>query len=137
MFKEMSHELATRFCFMDYDRELAMIAETSAGDHHQMIGAGHLYCDVDHTQAEFAVLVPDAWQRRGVGSLIIDACLEVAAAWGLREVIGETERLNSGMLATFKKAGFELNCRADSDVVTARKHVAPRSVCQSKPIQQP
>ena len=76
------------------------------------------------------MLVPDAWQRRGVGSLIIEACLEIAADWGLREVVGETERLNSGMLATFKKAGFELHYNANSDVVKARLEITPAGVVQ-------
>lgn len=128
MFKEMSHEHAARFCFMDYDRELAMVAEITTEDSRQLIGVGHLLCDADHTKAEFAVLVPDTWQRHGVGSLIMDVCLEIAADWGLCEVVGETERMNNGMLATFKKAGFELHYKAGSDVVRARKEVVAETV---------
>lgn len=128
MFKEMSHELATRFCFMDYDRELAIVAEFAGKDSHQLVGVGHLFCDVDHDHAEFAVLVPDAWQRQGVGSLITETCLQIAADWGLSEVFGETERLNSGMLATFRKTGFELHYDATADLVRARKEVAKTRV---------
>ncbi len=127
MFRQMSHERATRFCFMDYDRELAMIAEKFVEGKQQMIGAGHLYGDVDHTRAEFAVLVPDQWQRQGVGSLLTEACLEIAADWGLREVYGETDRFNRGMQATFKKAGFELHSPAGADVVKALKTVSAGS----------
>jgi acetyltransferase len=127
MFREMSHERATRFCFMDYDRELAMIAESVVDGQRRMIGAAHLYCDVDHTKAEFAVLVPDRWQRQGVGYLTTQACLEIAANWGLREVFGETDPHNYGMRATFEKAGFELHYQFGDDVIQAKKIIAANS----------
>jgi acetyltransferase len=124
MFREMSHEMATRYCFMDYDRELAMVAEVSRDADRCLIGVGHLLGDADHTQAEFAVLVPDAWQRKGVGALLLDACLEVAKDWGLREVVGETERVNTGMLATFRNAGFELHYHPNTDTVRVSRQLA-------------
>ncbi len=120
MFHEMTHEMATRFCFIDYDRELAIVAEL-AEDEEKLIGVGHLVCDPDHTDADYAVLVPDAWQKRGVGALLTQTCLEIAAEWGLSEVVGETEPLNAGMLATFKRAGFELDYDTDPDIVIVRK----------------
>ena len=120
MFRQMTHELATRFCFMDYDRELALVAETVDDSGRRLIGAGHLVCDADHTNAEYAILVPDPWQRHGIGSLITDSCVKFAIKWGLRELVGETDRLNHGMIATFRNAGFELDYDVDPDLVIAR-----------------
>ena len=124
MFRQMTHEMATRFCFMDYDRELAIVAEVVGESDRKLVGAGHLICDADHTNAEYAVLVPDEWQQHGVGSLITECCAEVAANWGLREIYGETDRLNRGMIATFKHAGFDLDFDTDPDVVLATKNLA-------------
>ena len=120
----MSHEMATRFCFMDYDRELAIVAEAiDKNNQRQLVGAGHLICDVDHTNAEYAVLVPDQWQHLGVGTLLTVRCAQIAADWGLSEVYGETDRLNRDMIATFRHAGFDLDFETDPEVVLARKNL--------------
>jgi RimJ/RimL family protein N-acetyltransferase len=54
--------------------------------------------------------------------LLTDYCLQIAAAWDLNEVVGETEPHNARMIATFRHAGFELDYTAD-DVVIARKQL--------------
>ena len=61
LFRTTTHEMATRFCFLDYDRETAIIAEFCDGDQRRLVGVGRLIADVDHQSAEFAVLVIDAW----------------------------------------------------------------------------
>jgi len=63
MFKATTHEMATRFCFIDYDREIAIVAEIEDEDQRKLIGAGRLVADADHREAEFAILVGDALQR--------------------------------------------------------------------------
>jgi acetyltransferase len=133
MFREMTHEMATRFCFMDYDRELAIVAEL-ADDHRRLIGVGHLVCDVDHTDAEYGVLVPDTWQRRGIGSLITETCLKIAADWFIGEVIGYTDRDNGAMIATFRRTGFELAYESHADIVVARKKL---DVAKDQPAPPP
>ncbi len=132
LFRQMTHEMAARFCFIDYDRELAIVAEATHGPQRQLIGVGHLICNADHTNAEYAVLVPDAWQRRGVGSLITKNSVEIAADWGLSLVIGETERLNRGMISTFKAAGFDFDYDTDPEVVIVRKQLG-RPMCLLRP----
>ena len=122
LFRQMTHEMAARFCFMDYDRELAIVAEATSAER-KLIGVGHLICDADHTDAEYAVLVSDPWQRRGVGSLITETCVKIAADWGLSKVVGETERLNRGMIATFKHAGFDIDYDTNPDAVIVRKQL--------------
>lgn len=61
-----THEIATRFCFIDYDRELALIAEVEEEGKRKIIGVGRLASDPAHEISEFA-----AWRRtvgRGGGS---------------------------------------------------------------------
>ena len=89
-FKETTHEMATRFCFIDYDREMAIVAEIGDGGARQLIGVGRLAADADHRHAEYAVLVADAWQGRGLGNLLTDYCLEICRTWGIDRVTAET-----------------------------------------------
>ena len=85
LFQAMSHEMAARYCFIDYDRELAIVAEVEQMGQRQLAGVVHLVCDVDHVQAEYAVLVTDNWQGYGLGTRLTEYCLEIAASWGLEK----------------------------------------------------
>ncbi len=109
LFRAMSHEMAARYCFVDYDREIAIVAEVQRDGVRELAGVGHLVCDADHRNAEYAVLVRDSWQRRGVGSTLTRYCLQVAENWGLQEVVGETDNNNARMIATFRRCGFEVS----------------------------
>ncbi len=120
LFKETTHEMATRFCFIDYDREIAIVAELEEGEQRKLIGVGRLVADADHTDAEFAVLVADAYQGQGLGSLLTDYCLEISKGWGIGTIIAEIAPDNRRMLAIFQHRGFELDRSASPDVVLGR-----------------
>jgi len=121
MFKDCDHEMAVRHCMIDYERELALVVEAGAGERRELIGVGQLMTDLNHETAEYAVIVPDAWQGRGVGGLLLDYCLEVAANWGIAEVVAETDPDNRRMLSMFRKRGFNSEIRREEDVVLLSK----------------
>lgn len=128
MFKEATHEMASRFCFVDYDREIALVAEISSDTGHELVGVGRLVADPDHKTAEYAALVADAWQGHGLGKLLTESCLYIADQWGLSSVYGETATDNIRMIHLFRSHGFELDHATYPGVVLAR-----RSVKQTKP----
>ena len=115
--------MATRFCFIDYDREIAIVAEIEEGEQRKLIGVGRLVADADHTNAEYAVLVLDAYQRCGLGSLLTDYCLEICKDWGIGTVVAETAPANHHMLALFEHRGFTLDHSVSPDVVLVRKEL--------------
>jgi acetyltransferase len=121
LFKQTTHEMATRYCFIDYDREIAIVAEVEADDQRKLIGVGRLVADADHTDAEYAVLVADAYQGIGLGSLLTDYCLEICKGWGIGTVVAETAPENHRMLSIFANRGFELDRTVSSDVVLGSK----------------
>lgn len=121
MFKATTHEMAARFCFIDYDRELAIVAEIEEDGQRHMMGVGRLVADSDHSNAEFAVLVGDPWQGIGLGSLLTDYCLEICPRWGITRVIAEMAPENRRMITIFENRGFEIDNRMSMDVVIARK----------------
>jgi acetyltransferase len=90
-----------------------------------LIGVGRLVADPDHESAEYAVLVADAWHRRGLGTLLTEACLAIANQWGLTRVVGETAHDNLRMLRLFRAFGFELDYNRHPDVVLACRTLAP------------
>ena len=116
-----SHEIATRYCFIDYDRELAIVAEVQTEEGKELVGIGRLVADPDHETVEYAVLVQDAWQNKGLGSLLTDYCLEIAKRWNLSKIVAQTTTDNQRMLNVFGKRGFELNPDLKSSIVDVEK----------------
>jgi acetyltransferase len=125
MFKHSDHKMAVQHCMIDYERELALVVETGSGDARELIGVGQLMTDLNHETAEYAVIVTDAWQGRGVGGLLLDYCLEVAARWGIAEVVAETDPDNRRMLDMFRKRGFSSEVRREEEVVLLNKSLDP------------
>jgi len=116
-----SHEVASRYCYIDYDREMAIVAELQEGDKKKILGIGRLTADPTRTVAEYAVLVQDDWQNKGLGGLLTDYCTEIARAWGVKKIIAYTTTDNPRMIAVFKKRDFEIRQDPQSTLVEIQK----------------
>jgi acetyltransferase len=127
LFKQTTHEMATRYCFIDYDREIGIVAEAEEDGARKLLGVGRLVADVNHETAEYAVLVADRWHGRGLGGLLTDYCLEVAGRWGVQDVVAETAKTNARALGLFRNRGFDTDEEKEEDVVLLRKELAPAS----------
>lgn len=107
-FRWESHEVATHYCYIDYHREIAIVAEFEQEGIRSLVGVGRLIADPNHDTAEYAVLITDEWQNRGLGSILTDYCLEIAEKWNVKRVAAETTNDNTRMLSVFRKRGFEI-----------------------------
>ncbi len=116
-----SHEVASRYCYIDYDRELAIVAEVGEGAERRFVGVGRLAAEPGRTSAEYAVLVQDAWQDKGLGGLLTDYCLGIAKEWGTRTVTAITTTDNPRMVAVFEKRGFHIVNDLESSLVEVSK----------------
>jgi acetyltransferase len=123
LFKAATHEMATRYCCTDYDRELALVAQLEARE--ELAGVGRLVADLDHETAEYAVLVADAWQGMGVGVQLTERCLEIARRWGVHCVTAITVLENHRMIGIFEQCGFEFEYDSPSRLVRATKKLGP------------
>jgi acetyltransferase len=120
-FVKHTHEMAARFCFIDYDRELAIVAEVEEDGGRRLAGVGRLAADPDHEWAEYAVLVADPWQGRGLSDALTDLCLAIAGDWGIRRVYAETEPDNRRMITVLQHHGFEVESRPEEGVVVGER----------------
>lgn len=121
IFKETTHQMAIPYCFIDYDREMAIVAILEEEGRRRMIGVGRLVADPDRRNAEYAVFVADPWQGQGLGGILTDYCLEIAKGWGIRRVTAETTPDNIRMIRIFQRRGFKLELRTEESVVLAIK----------------
>lgn len=102
----VTHEMLIRYTQIDYDRELALIAETTEGSQKRMLGVVRLIADPYNQKAEFAIVVGDPWQRKGLGSEMMDFMMKIARSRGIHRVYAYLLEDNFTMLHMFKSRGF-------------------------------
>ncbi|MDD4755593.1 MAG: GNAT family N-acetyltransferase [Prolixibacteraceae bacterium] len=117
-----SHEVATQFCFIDYDREIAIVAEIEEEGKKKIVGVGRLIADPDVEIMEYAILITDAWQKKELGYIITSYCLEIAKLRDIKILVAETTRDNKPMISVFKKLNFKIRFNEDS-TVSVRKEI--------------
>jgi acetyltransferase len=115
--KEMPHETLTKYCNLDYDRQIAIVAELQQTPK-RIIGAGRVIVEPDGKSGEFAVLVTDEWQRRGLGSLLMDYIIDFARDKHLEKIFAHVLSNNCKMLRLSEKKGFKTE-RLDEETVKA------------------
>jgi acetyltransferase len=117
-----AHERLTRICFIDYDREMALVAEQTDPEtgEREIMGAARLSRrGAVPNEAEFSVLVSDRFQRRGIGTLLLNRLLEVARAENLSRVTAQILFDNRPMQRISKELGFHLRRDMEEMVVKA------------------
>jgi len=102
----ISHEMLVRFTNIDYDREMAIVAELTRGKKKRIIGVARLMGEADRGRGEFAVLVHDDFQSRGLGYKLTDMIIGIAQEKGLRELSGYIDSNNRRMLRVVSELGF-------------------------------
>jgi acetyltransferase len=114
-----AHEQLTRVCFIDYDREIALVAEHKNPETgaHEIIAVGQLIKLHRTNAAEVALLISDRYQRRGLGTELLCRLLEVARNEQLDRVVGQILPDNIGMKRLFQRLGFKLRYTLDNPVM--------------------
>jgi acetyltransferase len=106
--KNIGHEWLVLSCNIDYDRQMAIVAETRQDTESKMIGVGRLIIDHDRTFGEITVLVRDNFQGRGLGSKLVDMLIGIAREKGLDHVRSELLTENESMMHIFRRLGFAI-----------------------------
>ena len=100
----IAHERLTRICFIDYDREMALVAERD----NEILAVGRLTRAHQANEAEFAVLIGDKYQGRGLGKELVSRLIEIARAEGLDRVTADILGENRQMIEICRQLGFSL-----------------------------
>jgi len=107
---ELTPAMLARFTQVDYDRELALVAIAPASDGEPVfVGVARYIANPDRTSAEFAVVVADAWQRRGVARVLMRGLIVCAKRRGFEQLCGAVLRVNEPMLAFVRTLGFRVD----------------------------
>jgi len=115
-----SHEVATQFCYIDYAREVAIVAEIEVDGNKKLIGVGRLIANPDLDVAEYAILITDAWQKKDLGNMLTKYCVDICLDVGMKKVVAETTADNKPMIAVFRKNGFGVEFHPGGSVHVSR-----------------
>jgi RimJ/RimL family protein N-acetyltransferase len=113
-----SLEELVRFTDIDHERELALIATTPVQGRERQIGVARYVKESSPGDAEFAIVLSDDWQGRGLGTALLMSLVVAARSHGVRRLVGTTLSVNTGMLALGRKLGFKLATDSRSATIT-------------------
>jgi len=115
--RHLPPELLARFTQLDYDRELALVALHDEA----FIAVGRYAPNPDGETAEFALVVADAWQGKGLGRALLERLAGAARAAGYRALYGVILRANHDMLDLAARLGFKEETREGDEVTVVRR----------------
>ena len=110
---ELTQEMLIRFTQLDYHRELALIAVLEDGPDETELGVARYIMNPDGKSCEFALVVADEWQGKGIGSKLMTELMAAARQRGFEVIIGEVLATNSNMLDMMKNLGFTIRTSRD------------------------
>lgn len=102
----LSPQLLSQFMDVDYDRRMALVATVGADDEETFVGVVRYGATDELDRAELGVTVTDAWQRRGIATILMRALMRFARGHGFRELTGVVLPDNHAMIALARSLGF-------------------------------
>ncbi|AUT00792.1 acetyl CoA synthetase subunit alpha [Nostoc sp. CENA543] len=117
----ITHERLTRICFIDYDREMALVVEHQDAQTgtRQILAVGRLSKLHGTNTAEFAMLVSDRYQCQGIGTELVKRLLQVGRDEQITHIRADILADNYGMQRVCEKLGFRVEVTSDTTVMKA------------------
>jgi acetyltransferase len=117
----VSHEQLARLCFIDYDREMNLVAERIKDDgKSEILGLGQLTKLHGSRDAEFAILISDSYQRQGLGTELLTRLVEFGRDEDLEQIVAEILPENEGMKRVSSRLGFDMHMNRNEGVIEAK-----------------
>jgi acetyltransferase len=104
--RKITHEMLVRFCNIDYDRDIAIVAEIKENEKRRIIGIGRVMREHDLRTGEIGVLVHDDFQGKGLGSKLMETMIGIAKEKGIEELRGITLTENTRLLRMVREFDF-------------------------------
>lgn len=109
-----------RFTHVDYVDRMAYVVV----DGERIVGVGRYERLAGTDEAEVAFVVTDAYQHKGIGTLLLDHLADVARSHGIHRLMAQTLSENRDMLGVFLTSGFPVATSSQGGTVTVRFPIA-------------
>ncbi|MDJ0693555.1 bifunctional acetate--CoA ligase family protein/GNAT family N-acetyltransferase [Mastigocoleus sp. MO_188.B34] len=119
--RRIAHERLTRLCFIDYDRQIALVADYKnlRTQEHEILAVARLSKLHGKKKAEFALIISDRHQCQGLGSELLQQLLQIGRDENLKKISAEILAENTAMQHVCKKLGFTIERTEDPSVLRA------------------
>ena len=107
--ERVSHQRLARVCFVDYIRSMALVAETPEKE---IVGVGRLTRG-GANEGEFALIVADRWQDKGIGFALLRNLIAIGKREGTTRIYGSILAENRSMLDVAERLGFDFSFPED------------------------
>ncbi|MCK4266741.1 MAG: GNAT family N-acetyltransferase, partial [Thermoplasmata archaeon] len=114
--KNTPHEVRVRYCNIDYDREIAIVAELTEEGDRKILGVVRVILEPDRKTGEIAMIVADPWQGQGLGSKMTDYVIEICKDKKMETIYGIIMVDNKPAINLLRKMGFTIESTSDGYV---------------------
>jgi acetyltransferase len=119
-----THDRLLRVCFTDYDRDIVLVAEHRPPNAAaEIVAVGRLSRLLLSEDAEFALLIADAWQRSGLGTRLLQHIVDIARAERIPRVTATMLPDNNAMIRIAERLGFKVTGVPDGSELSAELHL--------------
>ena len=118
--RDTPHEIRVRYCNIDYDKEIAIVAELAEEGRRRIIGVVRLITEMYGKSGEITVIVADPWQGLGLGSKLIDHITEICKDRQLETIHAKTHSDNHRAIKMLKKKEFTIEYLRDGTIKALR-----------------
>jgi acetyltransferase len=115
--RALTPQMLARFTQVDYDREMAFVALVESAGREREIGVCRYAALPDGQTCEYAIVIADEWQGKGLGRIMMRRLIEVAQASGYKSMVGFVLASNENMLQLCARLGFVAASDADEPML--------------------
>jgi acetyltransferase len=111
--KDTPHETRVRYCNIDYDREIAIVAELTEKWRRRILGVVRVGLEPDGKAGEIAFIIADPWQGLGLGTKMVDYAIEICKDMKVESLYAIMLPDNYRAISLMKKMGFTITYQED------------------------
>jgi len=107
------HRDIQRFTNIDYRQDIAIVGIIPRVSGEEIVALAQYFFDPKTRAAEVAFLVQDEWQKKGMGTFLLDYITQIAKQRGVKKFYAKVLPTNEPMLAIFHNSGYKVNTEFD------------------------
>lgn len=109
------HKDIQRVTNIDYRQDVAIVGVVPRVSGEEIVAIAQYYLDPKTQSAEVAFLVQDEWQRKGMGTYLLDYVTQIAKQRGVKKFWAKVLPSNEPMLTIFHNSGYKINTTFDGE----------------------
>jgi len=109
------HRDVQQLANIDYTQDICIVGTVPAVSGEQIVAIAQYFLDPKTQAAEVAFVVQDEWQKKGMGTFLLDYLTQIAKKRGVKSFYAKVLPINKAMLAVFYNSGYKVNTEFDGD----------------------